>query len=163
MKQRYMYLFFVPIILLLFVFSSISQSASSSTNWRTDYQQAYKRLQEHQKYGKNKALLTKIEAELKSSEKTMTAAEQLLTKKPINKQVANSLVTKLDNHAKNLDNLTSSFGSESLSSTTLSSTDKTTQMTPEQMLALQSSMQTSLSNITKITRDMQRSIILNLR
>jgi len=167
---------------LLFVFSAtsqgqgfkasesqgIAQSSSSSVNWRADYQQAYNRIREHQKFSKNKALLTKIEAELKSSEKTMTAGEQLLSEKPINKQVANSLVARIDNHTKNLNNSTSTLGSDSLTATTLSGstlTGTTTPLTQQQMLALQSQQATlqTLSNISKLMHDMQMSIIRNLR
>jgi hypothetical protein len=179
MKKRYMYLFFLPIILLLFVFSTtsqgqggkasesqgIAQSSSSTANWRADYQQAYKHLREHQKYSKNKALLTKIGTELKSSEKTMTAAEQLLSKKPINKQAANSLVKNIDNQTKNLDNLTSALGGETLTTTPLSSTQTSTQLTQQNMLATQSQQQTlqTISNISKQLHDMRMSIIRNLR
>ena len=95
----------------------------------------------------------------------MTAAEQLLSKKPINKQVANSLVKNIDNQTKNLDTLTSALGGETLTTTPLSSTQTSTQLTQQQMLAMQSQQATQLaiSNISKQLHDMRMSIIRNLR
>ncbi|NTW63846.1 MAG: hypothetical protein HGA46_07125 [Chlorobiaceae bacterium] len=140
-------------------------SIRDAIHWRVGYQQAYNRIREHQKYSKSKEQLTKIEAELKSSEKTMTAAEQLLSKKPINKQEANSLVVNIDNHTKNLDNMTNALGGETLTTTPLSSTQTSTQLTQQKMLATQSQQQTlqTLSNFSKSMHDMRMSIIRNLR
>ena len=130
----------------------IASASPAQTGWRADYQKAYNYIREHRNDKEGK-LLVKMETELKASEKTMTTAEQLLSKKPINKQAANSIVANIDKHTSNLNNLTSGL---TIPTTTDTAIPTTTTMTQTQMA-------TMLSNISKQMYDMRMAIIRNLR
>jgi hypothetical protein len=82
----------------------VKPPSNDQGDWRLSKQNAIKIVREFQKYNCCKGLATKIEAELKSSEKTMIAAEQLLSKKPINRQAGKSIVDDISKQIKNLEN-----------------------------------------------------------
>lgn len=144
----------------------IAPASSAQTNWRADYQKAYNFIREHRN-DKDGGTLVKMETELKASEKTMIAAEQLLNKKPINKQAADSMVAKIDNHKKNLNNLT--YGGITIPTTTTTGTTTplttTTTPTTTTMTQIQIQMQNAaiMSNILRQMHAMQMSIISNIR
>ena len=74
-------------------------------NWRLSQQNAINVARELQNCDCSRGLATNIETELKLSEKTMNTAEQLLSKKTINRQVADPIVADLSTRIKILENL----------------------------------------------------------
>jgi len=74
-------------------------------DWRLSQQNAQNVIREFKNYDCLRGPATKIEAELKSTEKTMINAEQLMSKKPINKEIAGPIVEDLSTRIKILENL----------------------------------------------------------
>jgi len=75
------------------------------TNWRTLLQNAIALSRKLHRYGPVKDLAARIEAELRSSEATMLAAEQLLSRSPISSQAAQSIIQELGARRKKSDDL----------------------------------------------------------
>ena len=121
--------------------------------WRKNNQQALNLLRELLKYDRSRDFLTKVEAELKSSEKTMIAAEQTLSQKVINRQTAQSIVEDLRTHI----NILQDF------------TEEVKNKRQEFMTMLQNHDQkanqlyTVLSNVLKSMKDAEQGIIRNMR
>jgi len=120
--------------------------------WRKNNQQALNLLRELLKYDRSRDFLTKVEAELKSCEKTMIAAEQTLNQKVINRQTAQSIVEDMNNQIKNLENSMEELKNKRQEFETLfqSSDQKANQLFP------------LLSDVLKDMKEMQGGIIRNM-
>jgi chaperonin cofactor prefoldin len=80
-----------------------THSSIAQRDWRLSQQNAVNAARELQNCDCVRMLVTNIETELKLSEKTMNTAEQLLGKKPINRQVADPIVADLSARRKILE------------------------------------------------------------
>ena len=101
----------ILIVFALFMSLALVQSQSQppsvgQRDWRLSQRNALNLTRQFQNNKCFRGLANKIEVELKSSEKTMIAAEQLLNKKNLNRQVAGPVVEDLSTRIKILENLT---------------------------------------------------------
>jgi predicted ribosome quality control (RQC) complex YloA/Tae2 family protein len=99
-----MIFFIVPGMLLALEPVKVMKPVYYQRDWRLSLQNANIAAREFQKYNCCSGLATKIETELKLNEKTMIAAEKLLSKIPINRQAGKSIVGDISNQIKNLEN-----------------------------------------------------------
>jgi hypothetical protein len=121
--------------------------------WRKNNQQALNLLRELLKYNRSREFLTKVEAELESSGKTMNTAEQLLSKKPINRQVADPIVEDLSTRIKILENLMEEVKNKRQESQTAF----------ENFDQKVNQLFNMLSNVLKSMKEMEQAIIRNMR
>lgn len=101
----------ILIVFALLMNSVLAQSQSqppliAQRDWRLNQQNALNLTRQFQNCNCFRRLANRIEVELKSGEKTMIAAEQLLNKKPLNRRVAGPVVEDLSTRIKILEILT---------------------------------------------------------
>lgn len=96
----------VPSILLALEPIKVMKPVYYQRDWRLNVQNANNATREFKKYNCRGCLglATKIEAELKSNEQTMIAAEKLLITRPINRQAGNSMLRDISIQMKILEN-----------------------------------------------------------
>ena len=116
MKIKTRYIIQSLIVVILLVFPGMLQAlepikvmkppAYYQRDWRLNVQNANNATREFKKYNCRGCLglATKIEAELKSNEQTMIAAEKLLITRPINRQAGNSMLRDISIQMKILEN-----------------------------------------------------------
>lgn len=121
-------------------------------DWRLSQQNAINVARELQNYDCSRGLTTNIETELKLSDKTMNTAEQLLSKKPINRQIAGPIVEDLSTHIKILENLIEGVRNKKQEcQTTFENFDQKA----NQLVSI-------LSSVLKSMKEMQEGVIRNM-